>query len=91
MSPTRSVPFCTITLATMPRSDSCWASRQVPTAGRFGLALYSCSSATVSSVSSSSSMPVPVVALVFTTSTSPPHSLGSSSLVAKLLYRRGRG
>ena len=54
-------------------------------AGRFGLALYSCSSATVSSVSSSSSMPVPFVALVLTTSTSPPHSLGSSSLAAKLL------
>ena len=54
-------------------------------AGRFGLALYSCSSATVSSVSSSSSMPVPFVALVFTTSTSPPHSLGCSSLVAECL------
>ena len=54
-------------------------------AGRLGLALYSCSSAIVSSVSSSSSMPVPFVALVLTTSTSPPHSLGNSSLADRLV------
>ena len=63
-SPTRSVPFCTNSLATTPRPSCSSASRQVPTAGRSGLALYSCSSATVSSVSSSSSMPAPVMALV---------------------------
>ena len=36
-------------------------------------------------------MPVPLVALVFTTSTSPPHSLGSSSLAARLLVDLRRG
>ena len=87
-SPVRSVPLRTSSLATTPRPSCNSASRHVPLAGPSGLALYSCNSATVSRVSSSSSMPSPVAALVLTTSVSPPHSLGNSSLAANCSYTR---
>ena len=83
--PPRSVPVCTRNLAITPRSSCISDSRQVPRAGRSGSARYSCNSATVSSVSSSSSMPSPVVALVLTNSVSPPHWLGKQLVGGQLL------
>ena len=74
-------------LATTPRPASCWASRQVPE--RRARGDWLCIRAvpqSVSSVSSRSSTPSPVMALVLTTSTSPPHSLGSSSLAESLAW-----
>ena len=41
LSPTRNVPFCTSTVATMPRPRSTLASTTVPVAGRSGLAFRS--------------------------------------------------
>ena len=62
MSPTRSVPFCTSTVATAPRPRSSADSMTTPVARRFLLALRSRMSASSSTVSSSLSMPSPVFA-----------------------------
>ena len=72
MSPTRSVPVWTISVATGPRPLSSCASITVPTASRFGLALSSWRSATSRMISSSSSMPSRVFALTGTSGVSPP-------------------
>ena len=72
MSPTRSVPRCTSTVATGPRPRSSLASITVPSAGRFGLALRSRISACRPMVSSSLSRLSFLVADTSTSSTSPP-------------------
>ena len=58
MSPMRSVPVWTSTVATLPRPFSTFDSTMVPTAGRLGLALRSCRSATSRIISIRSSRPV---------------------------------
>ena len=72
----RSVPFWTSSVAIGPRFLSSRASRTQPLPARFGLALSSSISAVRMTVSSSSSMPMPVFAEILQTSVSPPHSAG---------------
>mmetsp|Transcript_29449 Transcript_29449/g.74033 ORF Transcript_29449/g.74033 Transcript_29449/m.74033 type:complete len:346 (-) Transcript_29449:524-1561(-) len=75
-SPTRSVPFCTSSVAMGPRLRSRCASMTVPAARRSGCAKMSVTSDTSEMVSSRSSMPAPVLALMGIIGTSPPHSSG---------------
>ncbi len=79
VSPWFRVPFCTSRVAMGPRFLSRRASMTVPLAARLGLALSSCISAVRITVSSSSSMPMPVLAEMRHTSVSPPHSAGTRS------------
>ena len=73
LSPTRKVPFWTTRVAMAPRPRSRCESMTVPTARPLGSAFGSTRmSETVSTLSSRSSMPSPVLALVLTTGTSPP-------------------
>ncbi len=62
ISPTRSVPFCTSTVATYPRPLSSDDSMMLPVAFRLGLALRSSISASRSTFSISSGTPVPFLA-----------------------------
>ena len=78
-SPLWRVPFCTSRVAMGPRFLSRRASMTVPLAARLGLAFRSASSAVMMTVSSSSSMPMPVLAEMRQTSVSPPHSAGTRS------------
>ena len=78
-SPALSVPFSTKSVATGPLPLSSLASITVPFASLFGLALSSFTSATSSTFSSSSSIPMPVFADTGTAITSPPHSSTTSS------------
>ena len=74
LSPTRSVPFCTSTVATLPRPLSILASSTVPIAGKLGSALRFCRSATNKIISSRSSRFLPVLADTSTVTVSPPQS-----------------
>src|ERR1039458_9598042 len=76
-SPTRSVPLRTSTVATGPRPRSSWASITEPMAGRLGLALSSCMSATSRIFSSSRPRPCWVLAETGTMMVSPPQSSAS--------------
>ena len=74
VSPVRSVPVCTRTVAIGPLPLSILASMTTPFASLSGLALSSRTSAVRFTISSSSSMPSPVFAETGTQITSPPHS-----------------
>mmetsp|Transcript_37977 Transcript_37977/g.63861 ORF Transcript_37977/g.63861 Transcript_37977/m.63861 type:complete len:275 (+) Transcript_37977:634-1458(+) len=87
-SPTLKVPACTSSVAVGPRALSRNPSITVPTAGLFGLALSSASSATSASVSSSESMPSPVCADTGMTGVSPPHSSGRRLYSASICLHR---
>ncbi len=76
MSPTRSVPFWTSTVATAPRPRWSADSMTTPVARRFLLARSSRMSASSSTVSSKPSMPSPVLAETGTISILPPQSTG---------------
>ena len=76
-SPTASVPLRTSTVATGPRPRSSCASMTVPIAGRLGLALRSCISATSRIISSSSGRFSCVRAETGTMTVSPPQSSAS--------------
>ena len=76
VSPTRSVPSCTSTVATGPRPLSSLASSTVPDALRFGLALSSPMSLTSRIISSSESMFSFCLADTSTVTVWPPHSSG---------------
>ena len=78
---------CTSSVACTPSPSLSLASRQVPSAGLFGLALSSFSSATRRSLSSSSSMPLPVAALVSTNGRVAAHVVGQHVQAVKLLPR----
>ena len=90
MSPTLSVPVCTIAVATGPRPLSSWASTIVPIASRLGLALSSWRSATSRIISISSSRPIRVLAETGTSGTSPPYSSTTMpASVSSVLTRSG--
>ena len=90
ISPERSVPFCTSTVATGPRPLSSLDSMTIPLARRFGLARRSFMSATSNTLSSSWSMPSCLSAETGTQMTSPPHSSGTRSyLVSSCLMASG--
>ena len=76
LSPTRSVPSWTSTVATGPRPRSSLVSSTVPIALRFGLALRSSISVTSRIISSSVSMPVFFFADTSTNTVWPPQSSG---------------
>ena len=78
-SPLCRVPFCTRIVAIGPRPLSSLDSMTVPRASLSGLALRFWTSATRLIISSSSSMPSPVLAETLTHTTSPPHSSGTRS------------
>ncbi len=73
-SPTRSVPFCTSTVATMPRPCSTRVSITTPRACLDGSAFNSRSSAWSRIISSSLSTPVPSLAEIGTAMVFPPQS-----------------
>mmetsp|Transcript_11743 Transcript_11743/g.37223 ORF Transcript_11743/g.37223 Transcript_11743/m.37223 type:complete len:204 (-) Transcript_11743:751-1362(-) len=79
MSPTRSVPRCTIVVATGPRPRSMRASTATPSAGRFGLARRSSISARSATFSSRPSRPVRSLADTSAESTSPPNRSSTMS------------
>ena len=76
LSPTRSVPSCTSTVATGPRPRSSLVSITVPIALRFGLALKSSISVTSRIISSSPSRFCFFLADTSTKTVWPPHSSG---------------
>ena len=88
MSPMRSVPVWTSTVATLPRPFSTFDSTMVPTAGRLGLALRFCRSATSRIISIRSSRPVFCLADTATAITSPPYSSIRTFMSASSCFTR---
>mmetsp|Transcript_4273 Transcript_4273/g.10338 ORF Transcript_4273/g.10338 Transcript_4273/m.10338 type:complete len:219 (-) Transcript_4273:467-1123(-) len=84
----RSVPVCTSRVAMAPRCLSRYASTTVPRAVRSGLATSSSTSAVSAMVSSSLSMPMPVLALTSIMAVSPPHASHTTPSPASSSFTR---
>ena len=87
-SPTRSVPFCTSTVATGPLPLSSCASNTRPLARRFGFAFNSITSAVRRIISISSSRPSPVLADTGTKIVLPPQSSAINSYSVNSCFTR---